>query len=146
MREALAEAEAAFREGEVPIGAVVVWNGKIIGRGHNRVEALRNPTAHAEILAITAAAAAQGNWRLTGATLYVTVEPCIMCAGAAVLARLREIVYATEDPKFGGCVSLYRIPENPRLNHQVQVRKGPFGEEAATLLRAFFRALREGKE
>ena len=130
MREALREARKAFASGEVPVGAVVVYEGTIIARGHNQTEMLKDPTAHAEMIAITAAANRLGNWRLNGARLYVTLEPCVMCSGAAVLARLAEIVYATEDPKFGGSVSLYRIPEDTRLNHRLPVRKGPLGEEA----------------
>ncbi len=143
MREALREARKAFAAGEVPVGAVVVYEGTIIARGHNQTETLRDPTAHAEMIALTAAAHRLGNWRLNGARLYVTLEPCIMCSGAAVLARLAEIVYATEDPKFGGAVSLYRIPSDPRLNHRLPVRKGPLGEEAAALMKEFFAMLRK---
>ncbi len=142
MLEALKEAQRAFEEGEVPVGAVVIYEGKIIGRGHNRTEALQDPTAHAEIIAITAAATYLNNWRLNGAKLYVTLEPCIMCAGAAVLARLDEIIYALPDPKFGGCVSLYRIPEDQRLNHRVKIRQGPFGDKVRLLMQEFFKQKR----
>ncbi len=138
MRQALFEAEKGFEEGEVPVGAVVVFNNKIIGRGHNRTEALKDPTAHAEIIAISAAANYLKNWRLNGAKLYVTVEPCIMCAGAIVLARVEEVIYATEEPKFGGVVSKARIFDIEGLNHRVKYRKGPLKDESAQLLKDFF--------
>ena len=146
MMEAIKEAQKAFEEGEVPIGAVVVHNGRVIGRGHNQTERLRDPTAHAEIIAITAAAAYLKNWRLNDASIYVTVEPCVMCSGAIVLARIKEIVYALEDPKFGGTVSLYQIPQDPRLNHRVEVRKGPYGDIVKRMMQEFFRRLREKKD
>ncbi len=142
MLEALKEAQRAFDENEVPVGAVVVHNGRIIGRGHNQTERLKDPTAHAEIIAITAAASFLKNWRLNGASIYVTIEPCIMCSGAIVLARIKEIVYALEDPKFGGTVSLYQIPTDPRLNHRVEVRKGPYGDIVKEMMREFFRRKR----
>ena len=142
MLEALKEAQRAFDEDEVPVGAVVVRNGRIIGRGHNQTERLKDPTAHAEIIAITAAASFLKNWRLNGASIYVTIEPCIMCSGAIVLARIKEIVYALEDPKFGGTVSLYQIPKDPRLNHRVEVRKGPYGDIVKEMMREFFRRKR----
>ena len=142
MLEALKEAQRAFDEDEVPVGAVVVHNGRIIGRGHNQTERLKDPTAHAEIIAITAAASFLKNWRLNGASIYVTIEPCIMCSGAIVLARIKEIVYALEDPKFGGTVSLYQIPTDPRLNHRVEVRKGPYGDIVKEMMREFFRRKR----
>jgi len=142
MLEALKEAQKAFDEDEVPVGAVVVHNGRIIGRGHNQTERLKDPTAHAEIIAITAAASFLKNWRLNGASIYVTIEPCIMCSGAIVLARIKEIVYALEDPKFGGTVSLYQIPTDPRLNHRVEVRKGPYGDIVKEMMREFFRRKR----
>ena len=143
MLEALKEAEIAYNEGEVPVGAVVVYHGKIIGRGHNRVEALRDPTAHAEIIAISAASNFLKNWRLKECILYVTLEPCIMCTGALILSRIEEIVYALPDEKFGGCVSLYRIPEDERLNHEIKVRRGPLGERVQEMIRSFFRERRE---
>ncbi len=142
MLEALKEAQRAFDEDEVPVGAVIVHNGRIIGRGHNQTERLKDPTAHAEIIAITAAASFLKNWRLNGASIYVTIEPCIMCSGAIVLARIKEIVYALEDPKFGGTVSLYQIPTDPRLNHRVEVRKGPYGDIVKEMMREFFRRKR----
>jgi len=139
MRQALNEAALAFDEGEVPVGAVIVKDDRIVvGRGHNQTERLGDPTAHAEILAIGAAAAHFESWRLTGATLYSTVEPCIMCAGAAVLARVDRLVYGTPDPKFGGCLSLFRIPTDTRLNHRMEVVGGVLADQAAALMRDFF--------
>jgi tRNA(adenine34) deaminase len=138
MRQALSEAELAFEEGEVPVGAVVVKDGRIVGRGRNQTERLGDPTAHAEILAIGAAAEHFESWRLLGATLYSTVEPCIMCAGALVLARVERLIYGTPDPKFGACVSLYQIPVDQRLNHQVDMVGGVLADQSAALLREFF--------
>jgi tRNA(adenine34) deaminase len=138
MRQALAEAELAFEEGEVPIGALVVKDDRIVGRGRNQVERLGDPTAHAEILAIGAAAEHFDSWRLLGATLYSTVEPCVMCAGATVLARIERLVYGAPDPKFGGCESIYQIPADVRLNHRVEVVAGILAEQSAALLREFF--------
>jgi tRNA(adenine34) deaminase len=139
MRQALNEAALAFDEGEVPVGAVVVKDDRIVvGRGHNQTERLGDPTAHAEILAIGAAAAHFASWRLIGATLYSTVEPCVMCAGAAVLARIDRLVYGTPDPKFGGCSSLFRIPTDTRLNHRMEVVGGVLADQAAALMRDFF--------
>jgi tRNA(adenine34) deaminase len=143
MRQALREAELAFEEGEVPVGAVVVKDGFVVGRGHNQVERLGDPTAHAEILAIGAASEHFESWRLLGATLYSTVEPCVMCAGASVMARIDRIVYGAADPKFGGCGSILRIPTDPRLNHRVDILSGVMAEEAATLMRRFFAKRRE---
>jgi len=143
MGEALREAEAAAERGEVPIGAVVVHEGRIIGRGHNQTEMLRDATAHAEMLALTQAAEALGNWRLTGATLYCTVEPCTMCCGAMVLCRVTRVVYGAADPKFGAVVSIADVLGNPRHNHRVQVLSGVRADEAAALLQAFFRSLRK---
>ncbi len=145
MKQALFEAEQAYEEGEVPVGAVVVLNGKIIGRGHNRTESLYDATAHAEIIAISAAANYLKNWRLVGAKLYVTVEPCIMCAGAIVLSRIEEVIYATEEPKFGGVVSKAHIFDIEGLNHRVKYRKGPLSDEAAALLKDFFKKKRNSK-
>jgi len=142
MRAALHEAEAALEKDEVPIGAVIVHNGRIIGRGHNQRESLRDPTAHAEILAITAAASAVGDWRLEGCTMYVTLEPCVMCAGAIVLARIPRLVFGARDPKAGACVSLYQVTEDPRLNHRVSIAEGVLAEECGDLLRQFFAAQR----
>ncbi|MFN2386492.1 MAG: tRNA adenosine(34) deaminase TadA [Thermoanaerobaculia bacterium] len=143
MREALAFARIAFSEKEVPVGAVVVREGRMIGRGRNRRENLADPTHHAEIEAIREAAAAVGNWRLEGATLYATVEPCPMCAGAAVNARVARIVFGCADPKAGYCGTLGNIPQDPRLNHRCEVEPGVLGDEAAELMRLFFQARRE---
>ena len=142
MKEALAFARIAFSEQEVPIGAVVVREGKMIGRGRNRREHLADPTHHAEIEAIREASAARGNWRLEGATLYSTTEPCPMCAGAAVNARIARIVYGCADPKAGYCGTLGNIPQDPRLNHRAEVEGGLLAEESAELLRMFFQARR----
>jgi tRNA(adenine34) deaminase len=142
MREALAFARIAYAEQEVPIGAVVVRGGKMIGRGRNRRERLADPTHHAEIEAIREAAQDAGHWRLEEATLYATVEPCPMCAGAAVNARIARIVYGCADPKAGYCGTLGNIPADPRLNHRCLVEGGLLGEESAELLRQFFQAKR----
>ncbi len=142
MRAALAEAKRALATDDVPIGAVAVRHGAIIGRGHNRREADSDPTAHAEIIAIKEAADALGMWRLDGVTLYCTLEPCAMCAGAMVLARLPRLVYGATDPKAGAAGSVVDIARHHRLNHRVHVEGGLFAEEAAELLRAFFRNLR----
>lgn len=142
MRAALREAEAALEQGDVPVGAVVVSDRRIIARGHNQREVLGDPTAHAEMIALTAAAAEVGSWRLEGCTLYVTLEPCAMCAGALVLARLPRLVYGAVDPKAGACVSLYQIPTDARLNHRVEVAGPVLPNECGDLLRAFFSAQR----
>jgi tRNA(adenine34) deaminase len=147
MRAALDEAAKAFELGEVPVGAVVVHQARIIGRGHNQKETLGDPTAHAEMLAITAAAVERHDWRLTGCTMYVTLEPCPMCAGAIVLARLDRVVYGTEDPKFGACGSLYTITSDHRTNHQVELVTGVCMNDCAEMLQAFFRQQRaQGKK
>jgi tRNA(adenine34) deaminase len=142
MKEALAFARIAFSEQEVPVGAVVARDGKMIGRGRNRREFLSDPTHHAEIEAIREGARAAGTWRLDGATLYATVEPCPMCAGAAINARISRIVFGCADPKAGYCGTLGNIPEDPRLNHRSAVEGGLLAEESAELLRLFFRARR----
>jgi tRNA(adenine34) deaminase len=138
MRAAIREAIAAQQAGEVPVGAVVVHDDRIIGRGYNQRETLNDPTAHAEMLALTAASAFVGSWRLENCTLYVTLEPCAMCAGAMVLARIQRLVYGARDPKAGACTSLYAIPTDKRLNHQVQVGKPILTDECAALLQSFF--------
>jgi tRNA(adenine34) deaminase len=138
MRAAIDEAMAAWEEDEVPIGAVVVHAGRIIGRGHNQRERLQDPTAHAEILAITAAAAHLTSWRLEECTLYVTLEPCPMCAGAIVQARIPRLVFGTPDPKAGACTTLYQITTDPRLNHRVTLGDMVLREECAGLLTGFF--------
>ena len=138
MRLALQEALAAGDDGDVPIGAVVVRAGRVIGRGHNQREKLNDPTAHAEMIALTAASAFVGSWRLDGCTLYVTLEPCPMCAGAIVLARLERLVFGAVDPKAGACTSLYRIPTDERLNHRVEVTAGVLAEDCKAMLQQFF--------
>ncbi len=139
---ALAEAGRASAHADVPIGAVVVRDEQLIAQAHNRREVDQDPTAHAEILALRAASAAVGSWRLSGCTLYVTLEPCTMCAGAVVLARLPRLVFAADDPKAGAVGALYDVPRDPRLNHQVQVIRGVGAEAAGVMLRAFFAARR----
>jgi tRNA(adenine34) deaminase len=147
MRAALAEAAAAAARGEVPVGAVVVRNGVAVAAGGNEREARQDPTAHAEMLALVRAAAATGHWRLDGCTLYVTLEPCPMCAGALVQARLAKVVFGAADPKAGACGTLYRIADDPRLNHRVETVGGVLAAEGAALLTAFFAARRaEGKK
>jgi tRNA(adenine34) deaminase len=138
MALALEEAARAPAHGDVPVGAVVVRGGEVIARAHNRREVDADPTAHAEVLALRAAAAAVGSWRLDGATLYVTLEPCTMCAGALVLARVDRLVFAADDPKAGAVVSLFDAVRDPRLNHAVEVVRGVAADEAAALLRDFF--------
>jgi tRNA(adenine34) deaminase len=138
MRAALREAEEAARRDEVPVGAVVVHGGRIIGRGFNQREMLKDPTAHAEMIAITQAAAALEGWRLEGATLYVTLEPCLMCAGAIVNARIARVVFGALDPRAGACGSLYQVGLDPRLNHRFEVTGGVLAAESAALLQEFF--------
>jgi len=145
MRVALQEATLALKKKEVPVGAVVVYQDKIIGRGHNQTETLNDPTAHAEILAIGAAANYLNSWRLSEAVLYVTLEPCAMCAGAIVLARLKKLVFGAFDPKAGACGSLYNLVQDWRLNHQVEVIPEVLKEDCSALLQAFFKELREVK-
>lgn len=142
MRLALDQALKALQRGDVPIGAVAVRNGEVIGHGYNARECDQDPTAHAEMIAIREAAQAVGHWRLEGVTLYCTLEPCAMCAGAMVLARLPRLVYATPDPKAGAAGSLMDILRHPKLNHQVEVSAGLLADEAAQYIRAFFAALR----
>ncbi len=143
MEKALREAERAFDAGEVPVGAVIVKDNQIVGRGHNQVERLNDPTAHAEILAITAACDTLGEKFLTDCTMYVTLEPCPMCAGAIVNARLERLVFGAFDEKAGAASTLYNIPRDDRLNHQVDVYSGIESERAGNLLTAFFRKKRQ---
>jgi tRNA(adenine34) deaminase len=138
MREALVEAERGKAAGEVPVGAVIVVDGAIAGRAHNAPIALSDPTAHAEVLALREAARTAGNYRLPGATLFVTLEPCAMCCGAAIQARLARVVYGARDPKAGAVESLYRLLDDPRLNHRVSAVGGVLEAESAALLRGFF--------
>jgi tRNA(adenine34) deaminase len=142
MAEALAEARAAADAGEVPIGAVAVLGGEIVGRGQNRVLRDIDPTAHAEIVAMRAAARAVGNYRLVECELYVTLEPCAMCAGAMVHARLKRLIYGAADPKAGAAGSVLEVLNHPRLNHQMTVTAGVLAEESSSLLREFFRQRR----
>jgi tRNA(adenine34) deaminase len=138
MEAALAEARSASTRGEVPVGAVVTVGDRIVSRAGNRTIMDCDPTAHAEVLALRAAAAAIGNYRLAGAALYVTIEPCAMCAGAIIQARIEHLVYGADDPKGGAVRSCFSILDHPRLNHRVDVTAGVLGEEAATLLKSFF--------
>jgi tRNA(adenine34) deaminase len=142
MRAALAEARAAGEAGEVPIGALVVAGGAIVGRGQNRVLRNCDPTAHAEMVALRAAAEATGNYRLPGCELYVTLEPCAMCSGAMIHARLRRLIFGAADPKAGAVGSVLEVVNHPRLNHQMQVTDGVLGKECGELLRSFFRERR----
>ena len=147
MRAALREAQASAEADEVPIGCVIVHDGLVVGRGHNQVERLQDATAHAEIVAIGAASGTLGTWRLNECTMYVTLEPCAMCAGAIVLARLGRLVWAAADPKAGACGSVLDVIHEPRLNHRVQITSGVLAEECGGLLREFFqRKRREAAE
>jgi len=142
MGEALAEARLAATAGEVPIGAVLVEGGRVIARGHNLRETLSDPTAHAEVIVLRDAAKQRGTWHLDGTTLYVTVEPCAMCAGALVLARVGRLVYGVPDPKAGAAGSLMNIVQDERLNHRLEVSSGLRASESIEILRGFFRAKR----
>lgn len=144
MRAALELASAAGKDGEVPVGAVVVKGGMVIGRGANAREATGDPTAHAEILALREASLAAGSWRLEDAVMYVTLEPCPMCAGALVMARLAGLVFAAADPKAGACGTLYNLCADPRLNHELAVTRGVLAEESSRLLSDWFGERREG--
>ena len=143
---ALAEARQAAEENEIPVGAVVIRDGALLGRGHNRTRALTDPTAHAEILAITAACQAAGEDHLTGADIYVTLEPCAMCAGAIVLARFARLYFGAWDAKAGACGSVIDVVREPRFNHRVEVYAGLLSEQAEELLQEFFASLRSRKE
>ncbi len=138
MRQALVGAERALESDDVPVGAVVVHEGSIIGRGYNQRELLQDPTAHAEMIALTAAASAMETWRLEGCTMYVTLEPCVMCAGALVLARMERLVFGAYDPKAGACGSVYNVVEDERLNHRLQVTSGILADECGAMLTEFF--------
>lgn len=146
MREALMEAAAAARLGEVPIGAVVVHGNQIVGRGHNLRESSQDPSAHAEMLAIRQAAAALGSWRLLDTTLYVTLEPCTMCMGTIILARIPRLVFACRDPRAGAVGSIYDFSRDERFNHRVEVAEGILGDECSEMLSGFFRELRGRKK
>ena len=146
MRYALDEARLAAAAGEVPIGAVLVIDGAVAARAHNRREVWQDPTAHAELIAIREASAHLRAWRLVGSTLYATMEPCAMCIGAAVLARVERVVFGVRDPKGGACGSVLNIPEEQRLNHHIEVVGGVLEEESRALLQEFFKGLREKTE
>ena len=145
MKLAIEQAEIAKENGDVPIGTVIVHNNQIIGKAYNQKELLKDPTAHAEIIALTQAAAALQSWRLTGCTMYVTLEPCPMCAGALVLARIDRLVYGCDDPKTGACKSLYNIVQDERLNHRLEVTTGVLADDCSRLLQDFFQQKRPSK-
>ena len=145
MELAFREAEEAFKLNEVPVGAVVVFEDKIIGRGFNQVEGLHDATAHAEIIALSAAYNHFGDWRLENCVLVSTLEPCAMCAGAAVLSRIKTIVYGAEDEKFGACNSIFNIPTDKKLNHQIEVINGIMKDEVSALMKHFFSEIRKKK-
>lgn len=145
MRQAIIEALKAYDVGEVPVGCVIVLDNQIVGRGHNQTRQLKDATAHAEIIAITSASEVVGDWRLEGAELYCTLEPCAMCAGAAVLARIKRIIFGASDPKFGACGSIFNIPAEPRLNHRIELLGGVMAEDIADMMRMFFQEVRQKK-
>ena len=145
MKEALAEAKKAAAAGEVPVGAVIVKDGEIVGRGHNETETAKDPTAHAEMIAIRQAAENLGGWRLTGCTMYVTTEPCSMCAGAIVWARLEKLYIGSMDPKAGACGSVFNIPQEKKLNHFVEIETGLMQAECSGIMKDFFKRLRKNK-
>jgi len=145
MQIALEEAQIAFDEGEVPVGAVIVFEDRVIGRGHNQTEGLHDTTAHAEMIALSAAYNHFGDWRLENCSLICTLEPCPMCAGAAMLSRIKTIVYGAADPKFGACGSIIDIPAENRFNHDFEVVSGVSQEEIAALMKLFFRQVRKKK-
>lgn len=145
MRMALEEAKVAAEAGEVPVGAVIVRDGKVVARAHNRVEEAGDPTAHAEMLAIRQATAELGGWKLPGCDMYVTVEPCSMCAGAIVWARINKLYIGTMDPKAGACGSVFNIPQEKRLNHFVEMEEGLLADECSAIMKDFFRKIRDSK-
>lgn len=146
MELALKEAQLAYKRKEVPVGAIIVCEEKIIGKGYNQTETLQDPTAHAEMIAITAAATHLESWRLDNCTLYVTLEPCAMCAGAVVLARIPQLVFGAYDPKAGACISLYTITNDTRLNHRVNTLGGVLEDKCSSLLKDFFTVVRRNGE
>ena len=145
MRQALQQAQIAFDAGEAPIGCVIVKGNQMVGSGYNLRESNNDPTAHAEIIALRAAGETLGTWKLTDCTMYVTLEPCTMCAGALVNSRIPKVVYGCDDPRAGGVRTLYAICEDPRLNHRLEVVRGVLGQESSALLKSFFKQLREKK-
>lgn len=146
MNEAIEEAKKAYNKGEVPIGAIIVKNNEIIGRGHNLRETEKDPTLHAEIIAIREAARKLGEWRLIGCTMYVTIEPCAMCAGALVNSRIDNLVIGAKDLKMGACGSIINIIEHEKMNHRVSVTFGTMEKECSAIIKDFFKKLREGKK
>jgi tRNA(adenine34) deaminase len=146
MRMAMAEAQQAFELGEVPVGSVIVFDNRVIGRGHNLTATLHDATAHAEMIALSAAYNHFGDWRLENCYLFSTLEPCAMCAGAAVLSRIKTIVFGARDPKFGACGSIFEIPTQPKLNHRIELVEGVLAEEVSELMKLFFRQVRNDKE
>ena len=145
MQAALGEAEKAFENNEVPVGAVVVQGDRLVGKGYNQIETLQDPTAHAEMIALTAAANTLQSWRLENCAIYVTLEPCAMCAGALVLARIESLIFAADDPKAGACGSLRNIVQDQRLNHQVEIISGILRENSSLMLKTFFDNVRKTK-
>jgi tRNA(adenine34) deaminase len=146
MKAAIGQAQIALENGDVPIGAIIVYQNQIIAKGYNQRYKLNDPTAHAEIIALTAAAEYIGNWRLHGCTIYVTLEPCPMCAGALVLARIDRLVYGCDDPKAGACGSLYNIVQDKRLNHRLEISKGILAENCSKILQDFFKKKRNSTD
>lgn len=142
MYAALQQAEKASEENEIPVGAVIVHKNRIIARGYNQVEKLKDPTAHAEMIAITSASSYLNGWRLEGCSVYVTLEPCIMCTGALLASRVDELFFALSDPKSGACSSIYNLAEESRTNHKIKVYSGIYAEESGTLLNEFFSKIR----
>jgi tRNA(adenine34) deaminase len=142
MYAALQEAERALVDNEVPVGAIVIKDNKIIGRGYNQIEKLNDATAHAEMIAITAAANHLGNWRLEDCSIYATLEPCVMCTGAMLASRINELYFAAFDPKFGACGSLYNLAEDGKTNHKIKAYSGIYTEESQRLLSQFFASVR----
>lgn len=145
MQEALEEAKKAASMGEIPIGAVIIKDGQIVGRGHNETETRKDPTAHAEMLAIRQASQTLGGWRLLGCEMYVTAEPCCMCAGAIVWSRIQKLYIGTMDPKAGACGSVFNIPQEEKLNHYVEIETGILQEECSCIMKDFFKQLRKKK-
>lgn len=146
MELAIREAEEAYKKNEVPVGAIVVFNDKVIGRGYNQIESLHDATAHAEMVALSAAYNHFDDWRLEECILVSTLEPCPMCSGAAVLSRIKTIIYGAKDPKFGGCDSIFSIPTETKLNHQIEIVSGIREDEVAAMMKQFFIEVRKKKE
>ncbi|KAA3634460.1 MAG: nucleoside deaminase [Calditrichaeota bacterium] len=146
MELAIREAEEAYKKNEVPVGAIVVFEDKVIGRGYNQTESLHDATAHAEMVALSAAYNHFNDWRLEECILVSTLEPCPMCSGAAVLSRIKTIIYGAKDPKFGGCDSIFSIPTETKLNHQIEIVSGIREDEVAAMMKQFFAEVRKKKE